>query len=235
MLGNYTPADNAALNGADLDLGSTSPAFIAPGVLAQGGKDGLIRLLSVSAISGSTAHTGSELQNVPTPSKSVLLTAIAVWPYLQQTWLFAADSGATAAWTYSNGALTAVWNHATGGTSPVIAFGLLYVYNPGGGLGIYNPTSGAQIANLTCGSGHWNSPIVADGRIALPEGNANQHAATGVLDIWSRTWPAIRKSQGRAITLELVPLVLRNPLLISLLQLMAGPINPNCGIEYQYC
>src|SRR6202008_442893 len=25
MLGNYTPADNAALNGADLDLGSTSP------------------------------------------------------------------------------------------------------------------------------------------------------------------------------------------------------------------
>ena len=33
--------------------------------------------------------------------------------------------------------------------------------------------------------GHWNSPIVVDGKITLPEGNANRHATTGVLDIWS--------------------------------------------------
>ena len=46
---------------------------------------------------------------------------------------------------------------------------LLYVYNPNGGLQVYDPTSGTQIANLTCGGGHWNSPIVVDGRIALPE------------------------------------------------------------------
>lgn len=185
VLGNYTPADNAALDSGDLDLGSTSPVFIAPGVVAQGGKDGLIRLVSVSAISGAAPHSGGELQNVSTPSKSMLFTALTVWRNRQQTWLFAADNGATAAWTYSNGALTAVWNHATGGTSPVVAGGLLYVYNPGGGLRVYDPTSGTQIANLTCGGGHWNSPIVADGRIALPEGNANQHSATGVLDIWS--------------------------------------------------
>ena len=185
VLGNYTPADNAALNSADLDLGSTSPVFIAPGVLAQGGKDGLIRLISVSAISGAAPHSGGELQNVSTPSKNMLFTALAVWRNSQQTWLFSADSGATAAWTYSNGALSAAWSHTTGGTSPVVAGGLLYVYNAGGGLRVYDPTSGAQIANLTCGGGHWNSPIVADGRIALPEGNANQHSATGVLDIWS--------------------------------------------------
>jgi len=185
VLGNYTPADNAALNSGDLDLGSTSPVFIAPGVLAQGGKDSLIRLVSVSAISGVVPHSAGELQNVSTPSKSMLFTALTVWRNQQQTWLFAADNGATAAWTYSNGALTAMWNHATGGTSPVIAGGLLYVYNAGGGLHVYDPTSGTQIADLTCGGGHWNSPIVADGRIALPEGNANQHSATGVLDIWS--------------------------------------------------
>jgi hypothetical protein len=185
VLGNYTPADNAALNSGDLDLGSTSPVFIAPGVLAQGGKDSLIRLVSVSAISGVAPHSGGELQNVSTPSKSMLFTALTVWRDRQQTWLFAADNGATAAWTYGNGVLTAVWNHATGGTSPVIAGGLLYVYNAGGGLHVYDPTSGTQIANLSCGGGHWNSPIVADGRIALPEGNANQRSATGVLDIWS--------------------------------------------------
>jgi len=36
-----------------------------------------------------------------------------------------------------------------------------------------------------CGRGHWNSPIAIDGRIALPEGNANQRSTSGILDIWS--------------------------------------------------
>jgi hypothetical protein len=66
----------------------------------------------------------------------------------------------------------------------VIAGGLLYVYDPGGGLRVYTPETGQQIAKLDCGSGHWNSPIVVDGLIALPEGNANKHSLTGVLDIW---------------------------------------------------
>ena len=67
----------------------------------------------------------------------------------------------------------------------MIAGGLLYIFNPKGGLRIYEPTKGNQIADLGTGSGHWNSPIVVDGRIALPEGNANRHARSGVLDIWS--------------------------------------------------
>jgi hypothetical protein len=67
----------------------------------------------------------------------------------------------------------------------VIAGGLLYVYDPKGGLRIYQPTQGKQIAELETGRGHWNSPIVVDGKIALPEGNANEHASAGVLDIWS--------------------------------------------------
>jgi hypothetical protein len=58
------------------------------------------------------------------------------------------------------------------------------VYDPGGGgLRVYQAHTGALVAALTCG-GHWNSPIVTDGRIALPEGNANDHATSGVLDIW---------------------------------------------------
>jgi hypothetical protein len=56
---------------------------------------------------------------------------------------------------------------------------------PPGGLRVYDPVKGRQIAGLESGNGHWNSPIVVDGKIALPEGNANQHASTGVLDIWS--------------------------------------------------
>ena len=60
----------------------------------------------------------------------------------------------------------------------------LFVYAPGGGLRVYRPDTGVQVANLACGGGHWNTPIAIDGKIALPEGNSNSHAVSGVLDIW---------------------------------------------------
>src|SRR5580698_3029694 len=52
MLGNFTPADNAELNNRDLDIGSTSPVLLPDGLLAQGGKDRLIRVLTIQAIAG---------------------------------------------------------------------------------------------------------------------------------------------------------------------------------------
>src|SRR5207245_9509671 len=55
-----------------------------------------------------------------------------------------------------------------------------------GSLRVYDPATGRQVAKLECGDGggHWNSPIVVDGRIALPEGNSNDHSTSGILDIW---------------------------------------------------
>lgn len=185
MLGNYTPADNTKLNDDDLDLGSTSPVLLGDGLLAQGGKDSLIRVLSLRQIAGTAAHQDHELQTVSTPSGSMLFTAPAVWRKGGKTWLFAADGRATAAWTIENRKLVQKWKNGNGGTSPVVAGGLLYVYEPSGGLRVYEPATGKQVADLDCGSGHWNSPIVVDGKIALPEGNANHHATSGVLDIWS--------------------------------------------------
>ena len=98
--------------------------------------------------------------------------------------MFAGDNGGTAGYVFKNGHLRTAWHNGTGGTSPVVAGGLLWVYSPGGGLNVYRPTTGALVARLDAGSGHWNSPIVVDGRVALPEGNANDHATTGVLDVW---------------------------------------------------
>jgi hypothetical protein len=69
-----------------------------------------------------------------------------------------------------------------GGTSPVVAGGLLYVYN--GSLNIYAPTTGKLLASFGVGSSHWNSPIVTDGRVAVPTGNANDHSTHGELDIF---------------------------------------------------
>jgi PQQ-like domain len=185
LVGNYTPANTDQLNSSDADLGSTSPVVLDAGHLAQGGKDGRIRVLSVSRMRGGAPHKGGELQIVSTPSGADLFTAPAVWRTGSSTWLFAADNGATQAWRWSGGRLHSAWRHSTGGTSPVVAGGLLFVYDPGGGLNVYAPASGALLATLPCGPGHWNSPIVVDGHVALPEGNANDHATTGVLDIWS--------------------------------------------------
>jgi outer membrane protein assembly factor BamB len=185
MLGNFTPSNNTELDWRDLDIGSTSPVLLGGGLVAQGGKDRQIRLLGLRDIAGVAPHQDHELQSLSTPSGGMLFTAPAVWRNDGKTWMFAADGGGTAAWTLEGGKLVAMWKNGNGGTSPVIAGGLLYVYDPKGELRIYEPTKGNQIAALETGPGHWNSPIVVDGKIALPEGNANDHASSGVLDIWS--------------------------------------------------
>ncbi len=184
LVGNYTPTNTAELNAQDLDLGSTSPVYLTSKLIAQGGKDGKIRLLSLRRLRGTRPHQGHELQIVSTPSGSQLFTAPAVWRSGTRIWLFAADNGGTQAWSLRGGRLHSVWRNGNGGTSPVLAGGLLWVYDPGGGLRVYQPASGKLIATLSAGGGHWNSPIATDGRVALPEGNANDHATSGVLDIW---------------------------------------------------
>jgi hypothetical protein len=66
----------------------------------------------------------------------------------------------------------------------LFAGGQLFVYDArgGGGRRAYDAVTGTQ---ATAGRGHWNSPIVVDGRIALRERNANRRLETGVLDIWA--------------------------------------------------
>jgi outer membrane protein assembly factor BamB len=189
MRGNYAPANTDELNDKDLDLGSTSPVLLGGDLVAQGGKDGKIRLLSRKAMAGTTPHKGHELQIVSTPSGTDLFTQPAVWQHGGQLWMFAADNGGTAAWVLENGQLREKWKNGTGGTSPFEADGLLFVYARRGGLNVYEAASGKRVATLPCGPGHWNSPIVLQGEIILPEGNANEHATSGVVDIWSLPAP----------------------------------------------
>jgi PQQ-like domain len=185
LLGNYTPANTAELNTRDLDLGSASPVLLDADLIAQGGKDGKVRVISRKAIAGATPHQDHELQTVSTPSGTDLFAQPAVWTHEGHTWMFAADNGATAAWELENGKLEQKWKASTGGTSPFVSGDLLFVYARQGGLNVYDAVSGRHIATLECGPGHWNSPVVLQGLIILPEGNANDHATSGVLDIWS--------------------------------------------------
>jgi hypothetical protein len=185
LVGNYTPTNTQQLNASDADLGSTSPVYLTSTLVAQGGKDGKIRLLSLPRLRGTRPHQGHELQIVSTPSGADLFTAPAVWRSGKRVWLIAADGAATEAWSLRRGRLHSVWRVGAAGTSPVVAGGLLWVYDPGGGgLRVYRLPSGKPAATLSAGGGHWNSPVVADGRAALPEGDANDDATSGVLDIW---------------------------------------------------
>ena len=215
MLGNWTTTNNEDLQRRDLDIGSTSPVLLGDGYIAQGGKDGTIRLLTLDLMKGTTPHRGGELQVVPTPSGAQLLTAPALLKAGGTTWMFAADRGGTAAWTFgSDHQLKEAWKNTNGGTSPIVAGGLLYVYDPGatGGIGfggraapggaaagaprtpapgghlrVYEAQTGRLVTTLKCGAGHWNSPIVVDGRVVLPEGSANNRDTTakGVINVWS--------------------------------------------------
>jgi hypothetical protein len=184
MLANYTPTNTASLDASDADVGSTSPVILDATHIVQGGKDGILRVLDLATLGGTAAHQGGEVQTVRTPSGNAMFTAPAVYHSGNTTYLFVADGGGTAAWTYSGGRLTAAWSNTSAGTSPVVAGGLLFVYDPGGPLHVYDPATGNKIVDLTAGGGHWNSPIVADGRVALPEGSANAHSSTGVFNIW---------------------------------------------------
>ena len=180
LLRHWTPRDQQHLNDADLDIGSTSPALLSGGYAVQGGKDGLLRLLRLDRLPGVNGTLGGELQTLPTPGGSPLFSEPAVW---QGTWVFVADDGGTQAWRLAGGRLHSVWSTSTGGTSPAIAGNLLFVATSGA-INVYVASTGQRVASLSFGTAHWQSPIVADGRIAIGEGNANDHATTGVLDIY---------------------------------------------------
>jgi outer membrane protein assembly factor BamB len=180
LLRHWTPANQKELESSDGDLGSTSPGLLDGGLAVQGGKDGNVRLLALHRLPGVNSRLGGELQTIPTPGGSGLFSVPAIW---KGTWVFLATDRGTAAWLLRGGRLHAVWSNATGGTSPVLAGSLLYVAGSGE-VRVYVPTSGKLVAALPTGAVHWQSPIVANGHVVVAEGNANDHATTGVLDIY---------------------------------------------------
>jgi outer membrane protein assembly factor BamB len=187
----FTPVDQEHLNTSDLDLGSSAPALLGDNRAVLAGKDGIMRVLALSRLDGrppSGRHTtlGGEVQRLPTPGGGELFSAPAVWHHGGHTTVFVADFDATGAYALRGGRLQQVWLNHDAGTSPIVAGGLLYVYEPnGGGIAVYNPASPKPIAKLPGTPGHWNSPIVVDGHVVEPEGDANEHKLTGTLDLFS--------------------------------------------------
>ena len=145
----YTPTNQATLNSSDTDEGSGTPALL-PGHLALiGGKDGLLRVLNLGDLDGRRhrrpEQTGGELQILPTPGSAELFSAPAVW----HSMVFVADGGGTTGYSVSHRRLHVVWSNSSHGTSPVVAGGLLYVYDmDSGGVNVYAPRTGKLITTL---------------------------------------------------------------------------------------
>ncbi|MCW2978456.1 MAG: PQQ-binding-like beta-propeller repeat protein [Solirubrobacterales bacterium] len=186
----YAPKNQAELNSNDLDLGSSAPALLGENRVLVAGKDGVMRVLDLTRLDGHAPsgkpRLGGEVQTLETPGDTQLFTAPAVWHHGKETTVFVADFSATAAYALRGGRLHKLWQNATPGTSPIVAGGLVYVYEPSqGGIEVYRPGSSKPMAALPGSPGHWNSPIVVDGHVIEPEGDANEHSGSGTIDLFT--------------------------------------------------
>lgn len=187
----YTPSNYATLNQQDLDLGSTAPQVVAPPagttythLAVQSGKDSRIRLLDTANLNGSghAGPTGGELQNIAVPQGGQVLTQPANWVDSAGTsWVFIANNnGISALKLQTSGGkpvLSTVWTQTVAGTTPIVAGGVLF-YLSRNGVRALNPATGAQLWTDAAGASglHWQSPIVANGRLYFTDGGGKLRA-----------------------------------------------------------
>jgi outer membrane protein assembly factor BamB len=186
----YAPTNQAELNSLDGDLGSSGPALLGGNRVMLAGKDGVMRVLNLSRLDGHApggkARLGGELQTLRTPGASALFTTPAVWHHGNETTVFVADYSGTGAYALRGGRLHVLWENLTPGASPIVAGGLVYIYEPtAGGIEVYRPGSSTPIAKLPGSPGHWNSPIVVAGHVIEPEGSANELSGSGTIDLFT--------------------------------------------------
>ncbi len=197
----YTPANEQALDDADLDLGSAAPALLptvanctVPHLAVQTGKDGQLRLLNQDSLgfSRSLDHKGGEIapiipapQNIGVSGFIGVNSQPVVWtnPADGHIWLFVANgrgiSGSQLVLDSSgNPSLSSVWKYTSVGSqsSPAVANGVLY-WATNNSLRAFDATSGTQLWQSTQpGAIHWQSPVVANGVLYLSDSANHLHA-----------------------------------------------------------
>lgn len=125
-------------------------------------------------IKGTEPNQGNEVQIVELGRGAQVLSGSSTAKIDGKTYLFTSPGrGGSFAWTFgADHKLTEAWKSDISGNTPFYANGLLYIYTVGQspGLNVLEATTGKLVATLPAATGHWNSAIVVDNRIALPEG-----------------------------------------------------------------
>ena len=184
-LDTYTPTNFQDLDDSDLDLGSTAPALlpisdtrIAHALAVQSGKDGQLRLLDLSNLSGQggPGHVGGEIQILPLPHGGPVLTQPAVWtnPSDGSVWVFVANGAAINGLQVvvdgsGHPTLVSRWTVGTMGSSPIVANGMVFVAGSGR-IAALDPTTGSTLwSDSGIGGIHWESPILANGVLYITD------------------------------------------------------------------
>ena len=190
----YTSSNFATLQANDQDLASASPVMLpkqanskTPYMLVQGGKDNTLRLLNRQNLSGMNGpnHVGGELQAIGLPQGSDVDTHPIAWTDANNTtWVFVANFAGFSAFkvvTDANGrsSLQFAYQNANSGSSPFMANGVLYIQGSNV-LRATDPTTGNLLwsssqasAGGSTGGLHWQSPIVVNGQVFVPDNNGN--------------------------------------------------------------
>ncbi|HKV86058.1 MAG TPA: PQQ-binding-like beta-propeller repeat protein [Ktedonobacterales bacterium] len=195
LLDSYTPDDYQQLDQSDADLGSVAPALLptiphsaTPYLLVQEGKDGKLRLLNRQNLSGAggPGYTGGERQIISLECgvfhQPAVWTDMAgeVWVIVPTVCGLRAFRAATDA--HGETKLVAAWKTDGTTTSPVLAGGVLYTLTSNAALAL-DPRTGKTLwtsarpaVGGTIGNVHWESPIVAGGRLYCSDENGDLYA-----------------------------------------------------------
>ena len=127
-------------------------------------------------------YVGSPI-NVPQGGQ--VLTTPATWtnPADNSTWAFVANGSGISGIklifdAHGNPSLSPVWTDHTGGTSPLVANGVLY-YAASGTIYALDPLTGNILwSDSSIGGIHWQSPVVANGVLYIEDGSSNLTAYT---------------------------------------------------------
>ena len=199
ILDAFTPTNQQDLDNSDEDLGSTGPALLPTirqgshsyHLLLQGGKgpacggcSGVaIRLLNRDNLSGQRGpgHLGGDLDDAQAPGGCEVLTAPAVWKQGPgKFWIFYANDCGVAGYRLASPSpgkfrIDRIWAIGTGGTTPVISGGVLYVAHSGAVVA-YDPGSGRTLWNAAIGDVHWEYPLIAAHRLYVTDQSGKLHA-----------------------------------------------------------
>lgn len=194
-LDSYTPTNQAFLEKEDVDLGSSlltivnaPPGYPVRKLGVQPGKDGNLRLLNLSNLSGKgkPGQLGGELdfwpvpQNLGQPTFGGVRTVPVVWndPADGSVWLFVGNLSGIAGMKLvldlnKAPVFRTVWQAVGQGSegAPIVANGVLY-WAVNNALRAFDPRTGQILWQATDSGGvHWQAPVVVDGVLYVPDHN----------------------------------------------------------------